>query len=253
MRFYADLIFKESPPYRVPTNYKKNMASLFKEAIKCNDDNSFFDKYLADNKKNTHGPFTYSITIPPHEEITSNGKNLLEFNDSSIRFYVSSSDGPFITNLYNGLQKINGKFSPFKYTSEFENFSLQNECSINKDSVLFKILSLLVLHNPENNGTKKKGSVYLTCKDPKFKETLAASILNLCKKFLNTNQLIRTSNIIIDSSKCSISNAYYNGESIPATTGYIHINAPSGVLKLLYECGMGERRNSGFGMVEIVG
>ncbi len=253
MRFYAEIVFKESPPYRLPTNYKKNITTLFKEAIKCNDKNGTFNKYLSDNKKNTHGPFTYSITIPPHEEIISNGKNLLEFNDPSIRFNVSSTDGPFITNLYSGLQKINGKFSPFKHSSEFRNFSIQNECSISRDSVLFKILSPLVLHNPENNGAKKKRSAYFTCKDQKFKESLAMSILNLCKKFLNTNQILRTSKIIIDSSKCSVSSAYYNSERIPATTGYIHINAPAGVLKLLYECGMGDRRNCGFGMVEIVG
>jgi CRISPR-associated endoribonuclease Cas6 len=237
----------------VPTNYKKNITSLFKEAIRHSDDNGFFDKYLADTKKNSLGPFTYSITIPPHEEISSKGKIVLEFNEPSIRFNVSSFDHPFITNLYNGLQKLNGKFSPFKHTSEFRNFFMQNECRIDTDSVLLKILSPLVLQNPEYNGTKKKGNEYLTCRDQKFKESLAASIVNLCRNFLNTNQIIRTSKIIIDSSKCSVSSVTYNNESIPATTGYIHINAPVIVLRLLYECGMGGRRNLGFGMVEVVG
>lgn len=252
MRFSVDIHLK-GYPYQIPTNYRKNIISLIKEALQTDTKGREIYNELWCSKVVKAKPFTFSLYVPDPRVVRSGHTGMLEMDSPLIRFCASSNDDIFLMNLFNGLININKKFSPFISPIEMKNFRLRNEKSINGESADFRVLSPVVVRDTDKNPSGKRPKGYLTCDDEGFSESLAHSILNLSKHLLHDCSLTEAEQVQIDSSRCSTVRINHYKEIIPATRGIISIKAPEDVLCLIYDAGLGARRSQGFGMVEVTG
>lgn len=253
MRFSIDIYLKGLAPYQIPTNYRKNIISLIKEALLTDvRGREIYNEFWC-NKSVKAKPFTFSLYVPDPRVVRSGNIGMLEIDSPLIRFSTSSNDDSFLLNLFNGLINIDRDFSPFVCPIELKNFRLRREKPINSNSIDFRVLSPVVVRNTEKNSGKKWTKGYLTCEDHGFNESLSYSILNLSRHLLHENYLIKADQIEIDSSRCSTVRINHYKEIIPATRGIISIKAPEYVLSLVYDAGLGARRSQGFGMLEVAG
>lgn len=252
MRFTADIIFKGEGPYRVPTNYRRNIASLFKESI-LRENPDMYNRYWGDKKRNIAKPFTYCIYISGAKNIKYNDKSFLEFDKERMGITISSPDAGFLINQYNSLLNISGKYTPFNHDIELKNFRLAREIQFSGGKAQFRLMSPMVIRNMnERSDDKKKDSKYLTVEDKLFNENLSNSVRVMCREFLGEDYKIESGNFVFTPVECRTVKVFHYGEVIPAVSGIFAVEAPDEVLKLIYDAGIGARRSQGFGMVEVV-
>ena len=246
MRFFVDIHFTGSPPFTVPTGYRRNIMSLIKEGIK-NHNPEIYEEYWGKKPENKTKPFTFSVHIPA-ARAKKGKKGLLEFDTPFIRLHVSSADTAFLMYIYNGLVNTSD-YTPFDTPIRLGRFSLEIEKNITGSSILFKILSPVVVRKIEN----KKGRGYLTCEDEGFDEALFFGIKNLCGHYLEPGFELRREDFSLSTEQCKKTIISHYNEAVSATSGIIGISAPGEVLDLVYRAGIGVKRSQGFGMVEVVG
>jgi len=140
-------------------------------------------------------------------------------------------------------------FRLFGYKISISNFYLKLEQSINSDNAFFRTLSPVVIRNIDD----KKGVGYLTFSDNNFKDMMFYSIENIAKNFISRDYVITKDMVKIDFTSAKVVKIFHYGELIPAFDGKISIKAPVEILNLIYDVGLGARRNQGFGMLNLEG
>ncbi len=250
----------------VPADYRRYFLSLIKEAFKkSGSDGKLFAKKIYQDRMVK--PFTFSVYMP----VEKNG-NYLKLKGDYINFFFSSNDYEYLIRVYNGLMAISNNNNGFVLFDK--NFSVKNLYLLpkkdftNKTQITFKTLSPFLIRDVEDGDyyaipefvNVNKDFKYLKKVDvDTFVNFMKLNIVTLCKKYLN-NAILTDSIYINLSNKLSFAPVIHgSGDSgheykitLPALNGQFTIQAPSKVLELLYDIGIGARRSEGFGMLEVV-
>lgn len=242
MKFSVDIVFNNKNELKLPLTYRKDIVSLVKEALKLENPN-YFEFYYGDKSKNRQKPFTFSVYLPQVPKETD--KNVIVLQNNKLSLHFSSNDYSFFISVYNGLLKVKN-FKLFKSDITIKHFYLKKEISIVENKMIFKTYSPILLRNIDN----KKGNGFLEYRNPQFIEQAKYSIKNLVDNFSEMKIDINQINFIPLKMKSDIV-SLYGGEI--GNTGIFSIEAPIGVLKLVYDLGLGAKRSQGFGMIEVLG
>ena len=256
MRFTVDIFLSGNPPFAIPTNYRRNIASLIKEAL--NRENPELYNWLYGT--NIGKPFTFCVHIPFAEHVKEKTNSFLKFDGHPIKLTVSSSDDALLINIYNALLNISGKYSPFENCRGvmgnviMKNFHLQKSPVFSDTEYMFRLMSPMIVRNMnyKSEGNKNsKGTSYLTIDDKDFTDNLFHSVMHQCKEFISSDFVMNKEDFVFTPVGCKTIKVFHYNEAIPAVTGMFTLFAMPDVLKLIFNAGIGARRSQGFGMVEV--
>ncbi len=267
MRFNCRITIKnnrENNEFKIPSDYRKYISSLIKEAFKISGDNNF---YFENFEKNKVKPYTFSTLF----NIKEFKDNYFILKDNYFYFNFSSADYEYLIRIYNGLLQLKNNFKLFDSDLYVEDFYLRLKPNYTfGNSAKFKTLSPVLVRCPAD------GDYYLVPEEipinGKFKYAKKSdrqSFLNAIKlniesilkmgvksKLLDDGVLKEDFKIINYDFKISpalhSSNRSKFKLTLPALKGTIEISANSEIIKFLYDAGIGARRSEGFGMVEVV-
>lgn len=229
---------------KITTSYRKNFVSLIKESFNQSKD----EKIKNLNTSTKQKPFTFSVQFPVKN---SNG-NQLELNSNTFDFYFSTNDYLILMSVYNFIITHLNTYNIF---SDCKNTlikaTLMNKSKIDKDCLVFKTLSPIVVRDMIH----KNGDKTLKFSDENFIDNLKLSIKSLVKTF--TNQDIDQNDIGIKILKMKTDNINSFGNNknlygLYANSGLVELSLNQQYLQLLYDIGVGAKRSQGFGMLEKV-
>jgi CRISPR-associated endoribonuclease Cas6 len=248
MRFQAKIEVLDSPPHLIPTNYRRNFASLIKEAINSGKSaDEFYQRNYGDKKANIGKPFTYSVYMHSPRLKKDKNKHFLEFDENTIGFNFSTNDYEFLMQVYNGMLKLSKDFSPFQFGINIKDIHLALEHKFVDDIAIFKTYSPVVVRKLEEH----KGTGYVTPEDTDFDAMFRFTIESQCRSFISPEYRL-SSDFNYRFEQWKVARVYHYNEVIPAINAKLKMEAPTEVLQLIYDIGLGARRSQGFGMLEVV-
>ncbi len=250
MRFSCYISKHHGDEIKLPSYYRIGFASIVKEALGNN--KILFDHYYQDKKANRVKPFTFAVYLPDPETARENDATSLIVR-SPIRFFFSTNDWNVFTAVYNGLLGLRDGYPLWKQTVRIDEFRLEREPQFADGEQSFKILSPVVVRRIVN----RKGTGYLTPQDAGYAEGLEHAVQALCGKPVPVGFDLGGLAVVkiphyarkIPGPDGKLHNPSY-GSLIPAVDGVVTVRAPEGVLRTIYDCGLGARRSQGFGMLE---
>ncbi len=239
MRLKAD--FKMNTDWLVK-DYRSIFMALIKSVFMKYDPVLYANLYgTEEQKRKANKPFTFSVRFPQYKGIE--GNKMLCGNKFSLLF--SSDEETLVTAFYNGLrakQKITiGENYPIVF--ELEHIHLLPLKRINTNKVVFKTISPILVNDKGSNLN------YLSPAKPEFTKAFKEIIALQANYF----QIPCTEEMIdfeINAMK-KLPLSHYN-QTMTSWLGEFVLEAPTNVLQLVYDTGIGVRRSQGFGMLEIV-
>ncbi len=251
MRFRLNIQFLKLP-VKVRKDYRRDILKFIKKILYL-ENQEIYQKYYTDKKVNKSKPFTFSVSFEVHSE----EKDYFILKNNIAKIHFSFIDPIWGINIYNGILKLKNNPQIFTDSNEIiRNIYLERAKKIDDKSILFKTFSPILVRKFEG----KKGVGFLSFDDPNFKPNLISSILSMAKRHLLTVEPACTSHtyrfleeeIDIDIIKMR-SNIINNYGGEIGNKGIIKISAPTEILKLIYDGGIGAKRSQGFGMLEVIG
>lgn len=278
MRFSVEIVLNGDKPV-IPSDYRRNILSLIKEAINPNQSGTeIYEKYYITEARKIK-PFTFSVSFRADE--TQKEKRFIHLTEPLMRLHFSASDPVFLIHVYNGLVQLQkdyplllglkSKIGPFycgectllrctscKLKVSIGRFHLEPAKTFNNDEILFKTCSPIIVRDTNESG---RSSRYITPDSTVFGEKLYHSVKSMCKVLLDGAPELRRDDFSAKFTNFkTVHIGHYtkkgaprdgNRELIEATAGTIRIKAPAPVLQLIYDAGIGAKRSQGFGMVEV--
>jgi CRISPR-associated endoribonuclease Cas6 len=229
---------------KITTNYRKNFVSLIKEAFNYSDNEEL--KKLNTIKKQK--PYTFSVKF----YVKNSNDCQLELIDTTLDFYFSTNDYLILMSVYNFMIKRLNNYNIFPNCKNvLVKAMLLNKSKIDKDSVVFKTLSPIVVRDMIN----KNGNKTLKFTDEDFINNLKLSIKSQVKAFLSQDIEQNSIDIRVLKMKADNINSFGNNKNfygLYANSGLIELNLKPEYLQLLYDIGVAAKRSQGFGMLEKV-
>ncbi|MGB9763348.1 MAG: CRISPR-associated endoribonuclease Cas6 [Minisyncoccia bacterium] len=227
---------------KITTNYRKNFVSLIKEAF----NRSGNEKLKNLNTITKQKPFTFSVKF----SVKNSNDNQLELEDSVFDFYFSTNDYLILMSVYNFIISHLNDYNIFANCKNIlVKVMLLNKPTIDKDSVVFKTLSPIVVRDMIN----KNGDRTLKFSDEGFIYNLKLSIKSQIKAFMCQDVDQNSIGIKVLKMKTDNINSFGNNKNsygLYANSGLLELNLKSEYLQLLYDIGVGAKRSQGFGMLE---
>lgn len=258
MRVTFFLRFKDfTGTVSVQPDYRIKIFSFIKELIKQSHPVLRDTLWGNDKKVNCVKPFTFSCYFPG---ITSDKDTLIAKSD---KLHITVSFGNYVIPglaingyeiffaLYNGLiqQKknlclyLNDKAH---YLSLIRAVTHREKLLIPGDNVItFKTCTPFLVRKI----TPNKKPEWLGIDDSEFGEWIEKSVVSLAKQFLGKDEF----SLEFKPLKCKTVFLNHYNSLVKGTSGTFVLNTPGDVIKLVYDVGLGAKRNEGFGMVEVVG
>jgi CRISPR-associated endoribonuclease Cas6 len=243
----------------IPSDYRRNILSLIKEAINPNQASTdIYEKYYVKEARKMK-PFTFSVSFIT--DTAHNEKGFLCLSEPWLNLHFSASDPVFLIYVYNGLVQLKKDYPLFPgLKAKAGHFNLEQQKIIRDHEVRFRTFSPILVRD---TGEGRKTQDYLTVESPVFMDRLYHSVRYMCSKLLDGDYKLARNDFSAEfiNSKTVRINHYYKDkdalrdskkELIEATTGTIKIKAPANVLQLIYDAGIGAKRSQGFGMLEIL-
>lgn len=260
--------------------YRHRFMSLIKEALSFSDED--YKKHLYPDKDlnlEVVKPFSFGIIMPASKTVKKEKfliDDYFEIYDSVFYFpensylamYISSSDHEFIMNLYNGLLKIKNFRLYEDVNIQLVKILLVNEKKIDRDEVVFKTLSPILIEDKDNKpilvDTVSKGEENLS-----YLKVLSKQEFNIHFNAIHSGILKNLrgdgiiSNLEFEPINLKKQVVKHTLRGFRETTGkpYMTLTTMQGTFKLkgaredlqmLYQIGIGLRTGQGFGMVEVV-
>ena len=253
MRFTVGINLKGEPPFQLPASYRRHIVALIKSAVKSNNDsNSVYELYYGMGNIHKIKPFTFFLSLPDSKFGNLESARFINLDKPTVELHITSNDSAFLSSIYKGMLKPNNTMTLFNYNVEFKDFYLRKVTSINSNFIKFRILSPIVIKNWITYEKKRRFKGYISCVDPEFVESIIYSINTQCRRLIPNVAKRKIDNIEIDTTECSTIKIYHYQEIISGTIGTIGIKADEEILELIYDAGLGARRNQGYGMLDIV-
>ncbi len=240
--------------------------SLIKEALRKSDED--YREFLYNNRITK--PFTFSLITPSAKRkgsIKIDDKFEIEDDvvdlNKPISLFISSSDYRFLINVINGLKRIKVfNFSSYenmlvdneKIDIEILHINVLNEKPIQKESVIFKTISPILLEDKDDKPIVFNEDIF---------ETELNNLMNkiLSSPVIRGETLYRTLKFEpLDMEKVVIKHTLKSFRErtrkpimyLTANKGIFRLTGHPKDLELLYKIGIGNRTGQGFGMIEVV-
>ncbi|WGS65321.1 CRISPR-associated endoribonuclease Cas6 [Marinitoga aeolica] len=221
----------------IPKDYRRIFMSFIKKTLESYD-KSIFEEYFR-NKDPILKDYTFSVYF---------GKCKFEENikieNENISMFLSTSSYKTGIHFYNAFINMKYKEFPIKNNIlKLNNIIKLPEKNIYKNEIIIKTLSPIVIR--EHN--KEKDKYYY------FDEENAIDILKNNIKY-QYSKLFKSENgeldiKVLDFKKTTILNY---SKKIKSNLGILKIHGDKKILDFVYKSGIGSKRSSGFGMVDII-
>ena len=165
------------------------------------------------------------------------------FIGKNIKLFVSSPSLTLVTSIYNGLISIK-EFPLYGTKVTNPHASYIKEHAIRQSSIVFATLSPIIIRHRHDKDR------YVLPREDGFMESLLNS---LSEEWLlyNTTDLKLLGDIKIDLLKFKKVVMTHYGGLVLGFSGLLRMTSPPSILKFFYQSGIGYRRSSGFGFVEV--
>lgn len=233
---------------KIPVAYSMMMVSMIKESLKKADD-KYYEKiyFYNDNKKNKSSK---NITFAVYMKGFTLKDNEFYINDRII-VEISSPDYELLVNIYNGI--VSKKVFQYKdeYTITNTGMYMVQEKKVSSNIAIMKTLSPIAV--------KDKKGTFLKIEDESFIKELHyicnLELENFRGYGLKENldfEPVSMKKTVVKEEISSCNNMKYEYLYVNAYKGIFKLKGDKEDLNLLYQLGIGFRRNQGFGMVDIL-
>lgn len=256
MRFSVEILLSGNK-FVIPSDYRRNILSLIKEAINPNQGGSeIYERYYVKEARKIK-PFTFSVSLKADD--SKNEKGIIHLLKPLIKLHLSTSDPVFLIHVYNGLVQLQKDYPLFPGLQiTIGRFHLEPKKAFHSNEMLFKTCSPIIVRDTNEVG---RSSRYITPDSKVFGEKLYHSVRSMCKVLMDGAPELRRDDFFAEFINFKTARiGHYtkkgaprdgNRELIEATVGTIRIKAPAPVLQLIYDAGIGAKRSQGFGMLEV--
>lgn len=218
----------------LPKDYRSGFISLVKKAIETSNP-KLYECYYTQHKLK---PFTFSTYFPN----LKGGENGMFEVGNKIRLNFSTSSLELATHLYNGFYKVR-EFPLFENIIKLKHITMKNLDIIRSDEVTFKTASPVLISN------KGSSEWYLLPGQDGFIDGVKFAVGEIAKEFLNPKAEIEIEFTPLQIKRKVV--RHYNMD-MSSFVGVFKIKSDPEILQLIYDVGLGVRRNQGFGMLEVV-
>lgn len=224
------------------SDYRPVILSFIKNAL-CQDNVSFYQALYGE------GTVQKLFAFAPYLPGPSFSGASLKVDKPNFEILFTTPDYPLFIGLYNAFLKQ--KFKPFPL--KFDNFMtlksivMLPEQVIDKDSVMIKLLSPLVVrqHSKESNQDK-----YLIFNQENFESAWRDTLYPLLTLIKASGDI---QDLTIKPLQCKKVVVKAFEQNIDATLGTFQLNGDRSLLNYLFSLGMGSRRSQGFGVFDVIG
>lgn len=217
----------------LPQDYRSGFISLIKNALQKSN-LVLFEQYYGSHQLK---PFTFSVYFP---ELTDSADKNLHVG-KKVRFIFSTFSLELATYLYNGLIKTRS-YNLFGNEMIFRSANLRRDTKIRSEETVFKTISPVLISNEGSS------EWHLLPGEKGFIEGLNFAVGEIAQKFLAKEK----ATIEFDPLRIKKKILRHYGQHRSSFTGVFKLKGDIEVLQLIYDVGLGVRRNQGFGMLEVV-
>jgi CRISPR-associated endoribonuclease Cas6 len=219
----------------LPVDYRRGFVSLIKAALEKSNPR-LFEYYYSEHRLK---PFTFSVYFPALQKSGKVGKLHV---GKKVKFNFSTSSQELATYTYNGIIK-NRHYPLFENEISFRSAYLLPPKIIKSQEVIFKTISPVLINN------KGASDRYLLPDEEGFRDGLNFAVEEICGNFLNGQTVTK---IDFEPLKIKRKVIWHYGQHRSGFIGLFCIRGERELLQLIYDIGLGMRRNQGFGMLEVV-
>jgi len=227
----------------LPQSYRRSIMSFLKNAIADYNDEKFNELYDPNECKSKS--FAFAVALPPGTRFE---KDQIRLGDPSITLCFSTFDMADFILFYNAF--LNQKKKPFDLPLE-NNMTLQSIEMVNvqpvfKSAIEIKMMSPLVLRKHDRE-TKK--DTYVTYQNDEFNDLFIEITKSTLEKAGMAIDLQNVKIKPVNPKKTVISEF---GIKFQVSIGTYILEGPPELLTFLQSAGIGNRRNAGCGLFQIV-
>lgn len=220
-----------------PSDYRRSILSVFKKALGNFEDGRFLD--LIYNNTNDKG-LVWGIKFPKGSHYE---KDSIVLKDNKITIIANLYDTNKALMYYVSLLELEGtEFNLPHNTMVLKKVYHEKLRGISEDTVVFRTISPICIREHTRETNK---DYYFAVGDKEFNSRLVENILSSIPTELDTSNLIIKHNLTKKVTKGF-------GIHIQASDGDIYMKGNPNVLDYIYKHGIGAKRGSGYGMVEVV-
>lgn len=236
MRFVIECELKNGV---ISTDYNRKLLSCFKKSLELYSDEVQKSYYGEPSEKD----MTFSCFLP----ILKIENEKIYLKENKFKIFITFNMVIDAVHFYNSFLKA--KKGNVKFKLEENEFCINNVAKISEkqileDTAIFQILSPLVI---KEKITREKEWFHIL--DKKGIEVLKKNIqFSLSKKF--SKEKLNTLEILPINIKKTVVN-FYNIK-FPASKGIFAIKGDNEILNYFYRAGIGSKKSSGFGMLELL-
>ena len=240
MRFRIELELKNEC---LPLDYRPTIISLLKHSLTVYDNGKYFNTYYEIGK---HKPFTFAVGIPGSKFT----KEMITVPNKKINLTFSTSDTGTGIVFFNSLLMQKNKSYPLAYENAIiiKSILIEKEVAITTDTIEVTFKSPLCVreHSKENNR-----DIYYSYEKEGFSEALSR-VLKFEVVNSNTLPVSILDGFSIEPIQYKKTVVRHHSQFVEVTVGSFSLTGNMALLNYLYTSGMGSRKSSGFGMIEII-
>lgn len=242
MRFILTLEVKKNI---FPIEYRKLVLSYIKNALSECNSGKYYDKFFKDTVQKD---YCFSVILPKAKF----SKNQIELDGNEIKILFSTEDkrkvgfilfSAFIAQKNKKYPLENNNFMILKSIKKKKKEEILNSKAIFKTTMGSGIC--VRDHDRESNK-----DIYYVYSDKEFREKLQVILKNEVVKAGFREE--EANEIKINPIQCKKVVVKHYRRYIDATTGMFEIQADNRILQHFYNVGLGSRKSSGFGMIDLV-
>jgi|GEM_PF-6331624 len=229
---------------QIPHDYRSIITTMLRDGFKRHGVAADYEKYFASGVQ----PYGFSVYLPK-----SRFERMIMLESAKVKIIFSTCEKSCYADfkaLFDAMLGEKMDMADNKWTVRYVADVAEKEIKGNKVHV--RMLSPLVVIRQEDEGESKVH--LLGMRDADFEATLNQSVQKQAKALLN----MPPEKARLQVSPCEEGfrakdvHVLHEGIYLRSTVGDMMLTAVPDLLKMLYECGMGEMREKGFGLFEVV-
>lgn len=227
----------------LPLSYRRSVMSFLKNAIADYNHEKFDDLYDPFECKSKS--YVFAVALPPGSRFE---KNQITLGDKSLSLCFSTYDMSDLILFYNAFlnQKKKAFDLPFGNNMVLKNIEMVNVQPVFKSEIKIKMLSPLVLRKHDREG---KNDRYITYLDDEFNNLFIEVTANMLEKAGMKIDMQNMKIKPVNPKKTVISEFSIK---FPVSIGTYTLEGPPELLTFLQSSGIGNRRNAGCGLFQVI-
>jgi len=240
MRFKIELELKNG---QLPLDYRPAIISLFKHSLTVYENGRHFDTYYEIGKDKNFG---FAVNLPGSKFT----KDMILVPNRKIHITFSTGDVTTGIVFFNSLLMQKNKSYPLacENAMSIKNILIEKEIAITTETVDVMFISPLCVREHSKEGNK---DIYYSYEKEGFHEALS-KVLEWQIANSNTLPTSILEGFSMTPIRCKKTVVRHHQQFIEATLGVFRLTGNVALLNYFYTSGIGSRKSSGFGLVEII-